>query len=405
MSSTRVALVVDDDEGLRTVTAQALMNDGWTVRQAGLGGDVPKLARAGDVGLIVLDQALPDADGVELLEEIRENGYCGPAVIVTGHPSVQKAIEALGSAATDYLCKPVSHTELMRISRRAKETDQAVAAWDFLWGTLRKRYGFCNVLSADECARECYITAARVADSRAGVLIEGETGTGKEYLARAIHYMSGRRDGPFVAVNCGAIPEALLESELFGHEKGAFTSATSAKKGIFELADGGTLLLDEVGELSPGAQVKLLRFLQERSLTRLGGLKPVEVDVRVIAATNRDLSAAMREGKFREDLYYRLAVVPLFLPPLRQRPCDIPLYARHFLTEARRDMEGGSRDLTDDALAALRRHSWPGNLRELHNVISRAALLARRRPVRASDVRILHRGPYGNPGQLALLSA
>jgi DNA-binding NtrC family response regulator len=405
MSHARAALVVDDDEGLRTVTSQTLARDGWDVHQAGLGAEVPALARSGDFGLVVLDQALPDADGVELLEEIREDGYVGSAVVVTGHPSVQKAIEALGSAATDYLCKPVSHAELLRISRRARETDPAMAAWDFLWGTLRKRYGFRNVLSADECARECYITAARVADSRAGVLIEGETGTGKEYLARAIHYMSSRRDGPFVAVNCGAIPEALLESELFGHEKGAFTSATSAKKGIFELADGGTLLLDEVGELSPGAQVKLLRFLQERNLTRLGGLKPVEVDVRVIAATNRDLTAGMREGKFREDLYYRLAVVPLFLPPLRERPCDIGLYARHFLAEARRDADRGSCDLADDALEALRAHSWPGNLRELHNVISRAALLARRRPVRAGDVRIMHRGGSALGPQLALLSA
>jgi DNA-binding NtrC family response regulator len=388
------ALVVDDDEALRAVTVEALRREGWLVSEAAVGAQVASWARQHPFRLIVLDQRLPDADGVEILEDLRQDGYQGAAVVMTGYPTVQKAIEALGNAATDYLCKPVSQRELQRISRDARERDIPAQNWEFLWASLRKRYGFSNILGSNAQARHCYTTAARVAGSRASVLIEGETGTGKEYLARAIHYMSERRDGPFVGINCGAIPEALLESELFGHEKGAFTSATTSKKGICELADGGTLLLDEVGELSPSAQVKLLRFLEERSFTRLGGLKPTEVDVRVLAATNRDLTRCMAEGTFREDLYYRLAVVPLTLPPLRERPEDIPCFARHFLKLARREAAGaGPADFCELALKALTDHDWPGNLRELNNVVHRAALLARGSSLQAEDIQIRPRTP------------
>jgi DNA-binding NtrC family response regulator len=316
---------------------------------------------------------------------------------------VGKAIAALGNAATGYLCKPVDPAALLEACRRVRHGDQGADGWEYLWGALRKRYGFHSVLSADPGTRNAYTSAARVADSRATLLIEGETGTGKEYLARAVHYMSERRDAAFVAVNCGAIPEALLESELFGHEKGAFTSATSAKKGLFEMGDGGTLFLDEIGELSLAAQVKLLRFLQDRCLTRLGGVQPVEVNVRVIAATNRDLLTAVREGRFREDLFYRVAVVPLKLPPLRERPADVGLFAHHFLAQARAARKGAPRELSVEAEALLRSHDWPGNLRELHNTMQRAVLLGKGKRVEAADIQPIQRQPVATDRGVELL--
>jgi len=382
------ALVVDDDDALRVIAAQTLTQDGWSVMEAASGVDVPTIAREHAFDLVVLDQRLPDGDGIDLLKDLRDGGFTGPAVVITGYPTMQSAIEALGSAATDYLCKPVEPAELLRISRRVVAGGGSGEDWGFLWDALAKRFGFSNVLSRDPSTRDCYITAARVAASRASVLIEGETGTGKEYLARAIHYMSDRREGPFVAVNCGAIPDTLLESELFGHEKGAFTSASAAKKGLCEMADGGTLLLDEVGELSPTAQVKLLRFLQDRQVTRLGGIKPIDVDVRVLAATNRDLLTAIGEERFREDLYYRVAVVPLTLPPLRQRTGDIPLFAQHFLESMRRETGSGPKEFETDAMERLQSHDWPGNLRELNNVVQRCALLAHGSKVRGQHVRL-----------------
>jgi len=386
MRGSCAALVVDDDDVLRAVAAQTLAQDGWEVVEAASGAEVPRIAKEHAFDLVVLDQRLPDADGIELLKDLRDSGFLGPAVVITGYPTMQSAIEALGSAATDYLCKPVEPAELLQISRRVMAGGGATEDWGFLWSALSKRFGFSNVLSGDARTRECYITAARVAASRASVLIEGETGTGKEYLARAIHYMSDRREGPFVAVNCGAIPDTLLESELFGHEKGAFTSASAAKKGLCEMADGGTLLLDEVGELSPTAQVKLLRFLQDRQVTRLGGVKPIDVDVRVLAATNRDLLACIKDSRFREDLYYRIAVVPLTLPPLRERTGDIKLFARHFLGNMRKETGGGPKEFEDDAMERLCGHDWPGNLRELNNVVQRCALLAHGTKVRAQHV-------------------
>lgn len=397
MSNAGTVLVVDDDDVLRTVTSEVLQRDGWQVREAGDGSTAREEMQARGYDLVVLDQRLPDADGVDLLEEFRDGGYRGAAILMTGYPTVGKAISALGSAATGYLCKPVDPAALLETCRRVREGDQSGAEWEYLWGTLRKRYGFASVLSNDPQTRAAYSSAARVADSRATLLIEGETGTGKEYLARAVHYMSDRRDSPFVAVNCGAIPEALLESELFGHEKGAFTSATSAKKGLCEMGDKGTLFLDEIGELSLAAQVKLLRFLQDRCLTRLGGVQPVEVDVRVIAATNRNLLGAVREGRFREDLFYRVAVVPLRLPPLRERPADVGLFARYFLTQARAARKTGPKELSAEAETLLQEHSWPGNLRELHNVMQRAVLLGKRKRVEVGDIHLIAPEPARGP--------
>ena len=379
------ALVVEDDDELRQLTAEVLMRDGWDVDGAATGADAHRQCTAEEYHLLVLDQRLPDADGVELLQRLRAEGYDGPAIIVTGYPTLERATAALGMAATDYLGKPLEPRQLVLIGRRARD-GQSGQQWKFLWKSIEKKHGFRHVVSCNQNARRCYIHAARVADSTAPVLIEGETGTGKEYLARAIHYMSPRAEGPFVALNCGAVPDTLLESELFGYEKGAFTSATSAKAGICEMAHRGTLFLDEVGELSPAAQVKLLRFLQERSLTRLGGLKTVTVDVRVVAATNRDLLEAVASGQFREDLYYRLAVVPMFLPPLRERPEAVALFSRHFLRDIRRELGRGPSEFSDEAIHLLQAHRWSGNLRELHNVIQRSALLAPGDVLNADDV-------------------
>jgi len=386
------ALVVDDEDAIRQVVVQILADDGWDVAQSATGSNVPGLVQQTHFDLLVLDQKLPDADGVELLQTLRDDGFNGAAVIITGYPTVRKATTALGSAATDYLQKPFDTDRLRAVARQVLKGGVSRRPWKFLWETIEKRYGFRNVLSRDPDARRCYITAARVADSVASVLIEGETGTGKEYLARAVHYMSGRCEGPFVAVNCGAIPDSLLESEMFGHEKGAFTSATALKKGICEMAHGGTLFLDEISELTPAAQVKLLRFLQERTITRLGGLKPIEVDVRVIGATNRDLVQGMRDNSFREDLYYRLSVVPLRLPPLRERQGDVVLFARHFLREVRREMGRGPTEYSPEALAVLKAHDWSGNLRELHNVVQRSALIAPGNVVKAQHIEIVPRG-------------
>jgi len=253
---------------------------------------------------------------------------------------------------------------------------------------LKSRFNIHNMVGTSNAMQAVYRLIEQVANSNATVLIRGESGTGKDLVAHAIHYNSYRADKPFIKVNCTALPDTLLESELFGHEKGAFTSASAAKKGLCEMADGGTLLLDEVGELSPTAQVKLLRFLQDRQVTRLGGIKPIDVDVRVLAATNRDLLTAIGEERFREDLYYRVAVVPLTLPPLRERTGDIPLFAQHFLESMRRETGSGPKEFETDAMERLQSHDWPGNLRELNNVVQRCALLAHGSKVRGQHVRL-----------------
>jgi len=326
--------------------------------------------------VLILDRMLPDADGVELLGELRGQGREAPAIIITAHPSLDSAVTALAHSACEYLTKPFKPAELLALIQRALDTDGAAPGMNYLWEGLRQRYGFDHVLSGNPRVRATYAAAARVAASAAPVLIEGETGTGKDYLARAIHYMSDRADKHFVAVNCGALPDTLLASELFGHEKGAFTSATQAKPGLCEVADGGTLFLDEIGEMSPDTQVKLLRFAQDYSFTRLGGVKSIEVDVRIIAATNQDLSRAVAEGRFREDLYYRLSVMPLYLPPLRERPEDVPAFAQHFLQRHRRRCGRGPCHISPEALRELSAQPWPGNLRQLDNVIQRGMLLA-----------------------------
>lgn len=375
------ALVVEHDAPLRKATSAALADEGFAVQEATCASEARNKAGESRPNLLVVDHKLPDGDGVRLVKEFRVRGFEAPAVIVTGTPSVGSAVQALGLAPSEYLVKPVQPTYLAARARQLLDPPPVVGC-DYLWETLRARYHFDHVFSSHPLVQRCYSAAARVAESEVPVLIEGETGVGKEYLAKAIHYMSGRAEHPFVAINCAALPEALLESELFGHEKGAFTSASAQKRGLAEEAHLGTLFLDEVGEMSPTMQVKLLRFLEEGAFRRLGATSLTRVDVRIVAATNKNLLEEVAAGRFREDLYYRLAVVAFYLPPLRTRPEDVELFARSFVARH----AGENVELSEAAVEKLAGYHWPGNLRELHNVIRRSVLLRRGDIITPDDI-------------------
>jgi transcriptional regulator with PAS, ATPase and Fis domain len=308
-------------------------------------------------------------------------------VVVTCTPSLPEAVALMALSCQDYLPASLAAEKVARTAAAAAGVSESSRPqYQLLWQNFRKRNGHDHIHTEARSCQQTYAQAAQAAAGDVTVLIEGETGTGKEYLARAVHFMSRRRDKPFVAVNCGAIPETLLESELFGHERGAFTSANRAKPGLCELAHKGTLFLDEIGDMSMPMQVKMLRFLQDRSITRVGGVETIHVDVRVVAATNQDLRKALREKCFREDLYYRLAVMDLWLPPLRDRLSDIPRFARHFL--AKHTTSAPAKALSPEALDKLQEHPWPGNLRELENVVQRAMLRAPARTIHARHIEL-----------------
>ncbi len=375
------ALIVEDDDDLREQFSQKLKEEGLFPIQAASAHEAWQKAKNRRPAVIVLDRKLPDMDGLRLLKRFRTQGVESPALIVTAHPSLDSAVEALGLEAADYLVKPVKPAQVAALAKGLIECP-TMSACRYLWDSLRAKYGFDHAFSANPAVQRCYSAAARVRNSNVPVLIEGETGVGKEFLARSIHLMSPRAQKSFVAINCGAVPETLLESELFGHEKGAFTSAVSRKKGLAEEADGGTLFLDEIGEMSPTMQVKLLRFLDEGTFRRLGGTELIKVDVRIVCATNQDLMGLVKQGKFRADLYYRIAVIPFYLPPLRERPEDIELFAEYFCDRH----SNGKVRLSPDALKKLQEHDWPGNLRELSNVIRRAVLLRGGEIITADDL-------------------
>ncbi len=375
--STPDVLVVDDDPSVLRSVTRTLEEIDCNVRTAEDGASALQALGEAEPDLLILDRMLPDVDGVELLGRLRGQGMHAPAIVITAHPSLETAVDALGHRVCHYLAKPFTPEDLLARARELLE-DRPASDLDpaYLWEALRERHGFEHVMSRSPDVQRVYAAAARVARTRAPVLLEGETGTGKDYLARAVHFMSDRAEKHFVAVNCGALPEQLLTSELFGHEKGAFTSATQQKQGLVEVADGGTLFLDEIGEMSMDNQVKLLRFTQDFSFTRLGGTKPIEVDVRLVCATNRRLQAAVEDGSFREDLYYRLAVVPLRIPPLRERTCDIEPFARYFMRKHTITHGRGPTEIAPEALELLRSRPWPGNLRQLENAIQRGVLMA-----------------------------
>ncbi len=334
--------------------------------------------------LALVDLMMPGMSGLDFLREVRRLSPDTLVVIMTAYATIQTAVEAMRSGAFDYLQKPFTNEEARRHVDRALQHFQLQQENRNLRDQLVSRYGMTNIVGVSKPMQEVFRVVERVANSNATVLISGESGTGKELIARALHTQSGRSGGPFVPINCGAIPSELLESELFGYEKGAFTGAHNTKKGQVEQADGGTLFLDEISELLPRLQVKLLRVLQERELQRVGGDRAIKVDVRVIAATNAELTERIKTGEFRNDLYYRLNVVSLRIPPLRERIDDILPLAHHFL----RKHDGGSRITGFDAVTAqiLRRHQWPGNVRELENVIERATLLAKSEEITVSDL-------------------
>ena len=379
-------LIVEDEDKLRRVIQLQLQSKGFEVDQAGAAEDGLRLVEGAD--LILTDLRLPGMDGLELIHRIRRQNSRIPIIVMTAFGTVENAVEAMKAGALDFLPKPFSMDHLMAVIGKGLEMRALRDENRALREELGRRYQFDNIIGRSAAMQEVFATIERVAPTRATVLLAGESGTGKDLIARAIHYHSPRRDRPFVKINCTTIPENLMESELFGYEKGAFTGATSSKPGKFEQADTGTAFLDEIGDVPPGIQVKLLRVLQEREFERLGSNKTRQIDVRIIAATNADLRAALEHGEFREDLYYRLNVVPIDMPPLRERKEDIPVLAAHFVSKYASEEGVSATSISEDAVQLLRKHHWPGNVRELENVIERSLLLSSGDRLEAADIRL-----------------
>jgi two-component system NtrC family response regulator len=381
----RVIMVVDDEPAQRTVLAGFLRKKGMEVLATASVDDALQLASSRTLDLVLTDLRMPGKDGLTLLDGLRGINPEVPVIVMTAFGTVATAVDAMKRGASDYLTKPIDLDELEVLVARTLERRALVSENEALREQLASRYRLSGLDTANAQMAEAVNTVARAASSRATILIRGESGTGKEVLARAVHYASPRAKRALVPVNVAALPDTLIESELFGHEKGAFTGADRERRGRFELADGGTLFLDEIGDLPRSAQVKLLRVLQEQSFERLGGSRTIKVDVRVIAATNRDLAALIQSGEFREDLYYRLNVVCVELPPLRERREDIPLlvdvFVRRFAPEASTPVEGVSREAMD----LLVKYDYPGNVRELENLVHRAVVLTRGQLLSTSD--------------------
>jgi two-component system, NtrC family, response regulator AtoC len=365
-------LIADDEKNMRWVLGEALAAEGYEVVEAADGKSALAVAEEQPPDLMVLDHKMPSPDGMEVLRRIRAKGADFPIIMLTAHGNVGTAVEAMKNGATEYLTKPFDLEELKLAIDKAIRISELSAEVDRLREQLERDWDVDGFVASDPRMVEILGTVERVAPTQATVMIYGESGTGKELIARAIHRLSARAAKPFVEVHAGALPETLLESELFGYEKGAFTGAVTAKPGRFELANGGTLFLDEVGDISLGVQVKLLRVLQERRFERLGGTRSIDVYVRVVAATNQDLPQLIAEGAFREDLFYRLNVVPITLPPLRQRQGDIPKLVAHFLDK----YNAGDKTISNDAMESLVSYQWPGNIRELENTIERIVILS-----------------------------
>jgi DNA-binding NtrC family response regulator len=379
-------LVVEDEEKLRRVIELQLLSSGFDVDQAASAEEGLRIVDRAD--LVLTDLKLPNMDGLQLLTLIRRQNTQAPVVIMTAFGSVETAVEAMKSGATDFLLKPFSLDHLMQVVNKALEVRALRDENRKLKAELGRRYEFDNIIGRSEPMQEIFAAIERVAPTRATVLLAGESGVGKDLIARAIHFHSPRRGRPLVKINCTSIPENLMESELFGYEKGAFTGATASKPGKFEQADTGTVFLDEIGDVPAAIQVKLLRILQEREFERLGSNVTRHIDVRVIAATNQDLRAALEQGTFREDLYYRLNVVPLNIPSLRERKQDIPFLANHFVQKLASDSGSRVECITEAGLEKLMQYHWPGNVRELENVIERSLVMCSGTRLDAADIRL-----------------
>jgi DNA-binding NtrC family response regulator len=368
-------LVIDDSPELVNLISDNLRAEGYEVDTAEDGANGISLIEKNFYDLILTDLKMPGTDGMEVLKYTCEHSPDSLCIILTGYGTIKNAVEATKMGAFDYLTKPVKTDEILFTFQRAFEYRDLKRENVHLRNQLKKKYRFENIIGDSEEIQKVFEVVEKVADTDSTVLILGESGTGKELVAKAIHYNSYRREKPFVPVNCAAIPGELLESELFGHEKGAFTNAIRMRIGRFELANGGTVFLDEIGDMIPMLQSKLLRVLQERQFERVGGIKTIKTDIRIIAATHQNLKALVQQRKFREDLYYRLNVIPLGIPPLRERKTDIPLLAHYFLDQFNRRKKKKIRAIREDAMARLMQYDWPGNVRELENTIERVIIL------------------------------
>ena len=365
-------LIVDDEKNYLVVLEALLSPEGYEIVTSEKAQEALRMIQEADVDLVLTDMKMPGMTGMELLEEAKKIKPEVPVIMMTAYGTIEMAVEAMKKHAYDYITKPFQNEELKLTIRKALDNYRLLKENRRLSEALTERYGYRNIVGKSKPMQKVYDLIAKVAQSKASVLITGPSGTGKELIAKAIHYESLRKDRPFISVNCGALAETLLESELFGHEKGAFTGAVTMKKGRFELADGGTLFLDEIGDMSPPLQVKLLRVLQEMEFERVGGTKTIKVDVRVLSASNRNLKDDVAGGVFREDLFYRLNVIHIEVPPLRERMEDVRLLVSHFIDKYG---TGKKIELSPQAWEALYTHSWPGNVRELENVIERAVVL------------------------------
>jgi len=381
-------LIVDDEKNYPPILSAILEEEGYETLTANNGITALEILQNSDIDLVLTDMKMPLMDGIELLERVKAIDPDLPVIMMTAHGTVEKAVEAMQKGAYNYILKPFDNERLVIYVKKAMAMYRVVKENRRLRNVVELQYNFGNLIGKSNAMLNVFETIRKISPSSATVLIEGESGTGKELVAKSIHFNSPRRDKPFIAVNCSALAENLLESELFGHERGAFTGAISMKKGRFELADGGSLFLDEISELSQGLQVKLLRALQERNFERVGGVKPIMVDIRIIAATNRKLKEEVIQGRFREDLFYRLNVINVVIPPLRQRLEDIRLLVDHFIKKYAAERKAGPsiKGVDTDVERLLYDYTWPGNVRELENAIERAMILCTGDEIRVFDL-------------------
>ncbi len=385
-------LVVDDEKNYLLVLKELLVEEGYEVLTAQSGADALAILNETELDLVVTDMKMPGMSGLELLEKSKQRDPQLPVVMMTAFGTVEKAVEAMKKGAFDYISKPFDNEILKKTIATALNMWRVIKENRFLSQELKDRSGPSDLIGNSPPIQQVRELIQKVAVTKATVLVTGESGTGKELVARAIHAQSPRRDKPLISVNCSALAETLLESELFGHERGSFTGATSQRKGRFEIADGGTLFLDEVGEMAPSVQVTLLRVLQNREFERVGGNKTIKVDVRLIAASNRDLKEEIPRGTFREDLYYRLNVVHIEVPPLRDRRDDLPLLTRYFLERFSKELNKETPTLSPEAMSVIMDYPWPGNIRELENMLERAVILASGSLIHAEDLPIHPKG-------------
>ena len=379
-------LLVEDDDSLRVTQAMYLKREGFEVTAVGSGGEALRRIASTQYHAVVTDLRLDEVDGLQVLAAVKEKSPETEVILLTGFGSVDTAVEAMKAGAYDYLTKPVDPDDLVITLKKAVERLQLRRQVAYLQQEVAQQAGIGKIVAVSPEMQRIMRLIQQVAQNDATVLIEGESGTGKELMARYIHHSGLRANGPFVAINCGALPENLLESELFGHVKGAFTGAIKDKKGLFEVADGGTLFLDEIGETSPSFQVKLLRVLEDGTFRRVGGTTEHRVNVRIIAASNKDLASLVPKGQFRRDLYYRLKVIPVYLPPLRKRVADIKPLAEHFVSYYGNRMGRRHSSLSEAAINRLEAHDWPGNVRELENAIERALIFCQGEEIQPSDL-------------------